>query len=182
MGAGSCTTIVTNPLWIVKLRLQTQTMDGQVRMYRSIGHCFKTIYKDEGLKGFTKGLGPSLLGLFHVCVQFPLYENMKIDLANRSDKTTKDLNVLEIMAASVVSKVVASVAAYPHEVLRSRQQFQKDGKLSLYTIAKQTYLQEGLRGFYRGLGTNIVRTVPSCIIAFVSFEYLSKYFSNYANK
>ena len=37
-----------------------------------------TIYRSEGIRAFYRGLLPSLLGITHVAVQFPLYEQLKI--------------------------------------------------------------------------------------------------------
>lgn len=37
----------------------------------------KTIYRTEGVPAFFRGLLPSLLGITHVAVQFPLYEFLK---------------------------------------------------------------------------------------------------------
>ena len=36
-----------------------------------------TIYRTEGWRAFFRGLFPSLLGITHVAVQFPLYEALK---------------------------------------------------------------------------------------------------------
>jgi len=38
----------------------------------------RTIYRSEGIRAFYRGLLPSLLGIAHVAVQFPLYEQLKI--------------------------------------------------------------------------------------------------------
>jgi solute carrier family 25 folate transporter 32 len=45
--------------------------------YRSTLEAFATIYRTEGFKTFYKGLLPSLFGVVHVAVQFPLYEKAK---------------------------------------------------------------------------------------------------------
>lgn len=55
---------------------QTQSRD-EVR-YRHTLDAALTIYRTEGLKAFYRGLFPSLLGILHVAVQFPLYEQLKI--------------------------------------------------------------------------------------------------------
>jgi solute carrier family 25 folate transporter 32 len=36
--------------------------------------------------------------------------------------------------------------------------------------------EEGWRGFYAGLGTNLVRAVPSAMTTILTFEYLKKAF------
>lgn len=50
-------------------------------MYKNTFDAFKTIYSTEGFRGFYKGLGPSLMGVSHVAVQFPLYEKLKVWLS-----------------------------------------------------------------------------------------------------
>ena len=36
------------------------------------------MFRNEGWKSWFYGIGPSLLGLSHVAVQFPLYEKIKL--------------------------------------------------------------------------------------------------------
>jgi solute carrier family 25 (mitochondrial folate transporter), member 32 len=38
----------------------------------------RTIYRTEGISAFYRGLLPSLLGIVHVAIQFPLYERLKM--------------------------------------------------------------------------------------------------------
>jgi len=177
MGAGVATTISTSPIWVVKTRLQTQSLklNAAHTKYHDVPHAIMTILKQEGVRAFFRGVFPSLLGVSHVCVQFPLYEQVKIFFAERGNKSTQELSFMELIMASMVSKVVASTAAFPHEVLRVRQQVQRDEESSIMHLAKHIYVKEGLRGFYRGLVTNLFRVVPAAAITFVSFEYYSRF-------
>jgi len=45
--------------------------------YRNTLEAFTSIYRTEGFQAFYKGLLPSLMGVCHVAVQFPLYEKAK---------------------------------------------------------------------------------------------------------
>lgn len=65
-------TLVTNPLWVLKTRLQLQSRaisrgaTGNKALmsksnYKGMLHAVMTIWKQEGLTGFYKGLGSSLL-------------------------------------------------------------------------------------------------------------------------
>ena len=56
--------------------IQTQSRDE--RRYRHTLDAALTIYRSEGIRAFYRGLLPSLLGIAHVAVQFPLYEQLKI--------------------------------------------------------------------------------------------------------
>lgn len=45
--------------------------------YKNTFQAFASIYRNEGYRAFYKGLLPSLMGVSHVAVQFPLYEKAK---------------------------------------------------------------------------------------------------------
>ena len=76
---------VTNPIWVIKTRLQLQRgsgptvssrlrptvthLRGNAGPYRGFVHAVKQIAREEGIRGFYKGLLPSL---FLVCMLAPL--------------------------------------------------------------------------------------------------------------
>lgn len=80
MTAGATGTIVTNPLWVIKTRFMAQSLSdvSAGKRYRNTWDAIRTIYSQEGGRAFYRGLMPSLLGVSHVAVQFPLYEQLKI--------------------------------------------------------------------------------------------------------
>jgi solute carrier family 25 (mitochondrial folate transporter), member 32 len=88
-------------------------------MFKSISE----IIKGEGVLALWKGLPPTLLGIIHPLVFFPLYEKLKIYFRENMDKDASKLSTKYIVASTLISKVLASAVSYPHEVLRSRIQY-----------------------------------------------------------
>lgn len=175
MGAGLVTDVITNPFWVVKTRLQTQSMQPQLFRYKNTTDAFRRMIREEGFLSLYKGLLPSCIGVVHVCIQFPLYEKLKKVAAERSGKSKHELTAGEIVAASSISKMIASTIAYPHEVLRSRLQFQRQEVYrGLIDGVRKIWASEGLKGFYGGLGTNLLRTIPVCAVTFTTYEVVSR--------
>jgi solute carrier family 25 (mitochondrial folate transporter), member 32 len=182
------------------------------------------MYLHEGLLSFYSGLTPALLGLSHVAVQFPLYEIFKVKFTGiepgmHASPNDQARHFWGLSLAVFLSKVVASTATYPHEVVRTRLQTQQrgtahygqayssksnglwpwgqsssdsgrpagsaassDGMIGrpVYRGTLQTckgiLAEEGWRGFYAGLGTNLLRAVPSAMTTILTFEYLKNAF------
>lgn len=177
MTAGAISTTLTNPIWVVKTRMMTQSpTSGHGIKYKSTLDAFVKMFREEGIGSFYKGLGPSFFGIAHVAVQFPLYEKMK-DIFGANGPNA---HVSGVLLASSLSKMVASATTYPHEVLRTRLQNQRHPRADprnkyhgIIHAAKTLYKEEGWSIFYTGMGTNLVRTVPASALTLVTFELVS---------
>ena len=59
--AGSICQVLTNPIWVIRVRMQSESMHGKYAK-RSLWYYVKDIYKNEGMIGFYKGTIASLMG------------------------------------------------------------------------------------------------------------------------
>jgi solute carrier family 25 (mitochondrial folate transporter), member 32 len=197
--AGACSTILTNPIWVIKTRLMSQSSKGTADGMRAPFHYTSTfdaarkMYRAEGWRSFYSGLTPAMLGLTHVAIQFPLYEWFKMKFTGYGmgeHPADGHSHFVGISAATFLSKICASTATYPHEVIRTRLQTQQrrwsmassDGMAvkEKYSGILQTcrimLAEEGWRAFYAGIGTNLVRAVPAAMTTMLTYEYLQKAF------
>ncbi|KAI8084229.1 mitochondrial carrier domain-containing protein [Gilbertella persicaria] len=167
--AGLVSTTLTSPVWVIKTRFMSQTVRSSYR-YNNLIEAFIMIAKHEGVRGFYKGLGPSLIGVSHVAIQFPMYEKFKSVLS-----TVEGNNIHAILIASALSKMIASTTTYPHEVVRTRLQNQISRPFKykgLFHAVKVILYEEGMYGFYKGLQTNLIRTVPASAATILTYEYI----------
>lgn len=96
--------------------------------YKGTFDAFRKMYRSEGVLSFYSGLAPALLGLTHVAIQFPLYEYFKtkftgLEMGQAAEK--EEVHWVGVLGATILSKMCATSATYPHEVLRTRLQTQQ---------------------------------------------------------
>ncbi len=186
--AGAVSNLITSPIWTIRTRMITQ--HGH-KDYKNVFDAFRKISSKEGFGALYAGLVPSLFGLIHVAIQFPLYEALKYQPTHADDKPS----FWNLLYASSASKLVASVIAYPHEVIRSRLQDASHASTLNNTSKEQfkvyknvrdaihtTWKEEGVQGFYRGLVPNLFRTVPGACITLLSFEGIHYYLQHHVGK
>ncbi|EFQ29468.1 hypothetical protein CGRA01v4_14694 [Colletotrichum graminicola] len=195
--AGVTTSTVTNPIWLVKTRLQldknvaNQKGGLHKRQYRNSVDCIKQVLRTEGFKGLYKGMSASYLGVAESTLQWVLYEQIKNKLAAREkriiasgrEKNLWDQTVdwMGNAGAAGGAKLVAAILAYPHEVARTRlrQAPLANGQLKytgLWQCFRVVWIEEGVMGLYGGLTPHLMRTVPSAAIMFGMYEGILRIF------
>lgn len=168
--AGFVTCTATNPIWLIKTRLQL------TRESISISQCIKNIYMTSGFLGFYKGLSASYVGISETIVHFVIYEFFKAQIKQqrlkdpiRDDNFDKYI-FFQYMFASAISKSCACAIAYPHEVVRTR--LREEGHI--YKKFGQTlflvWRGEGAIGLYRGLKIQLLKAIPFTAITMSTYE------------
>lgn len=184
VSAGIVTSTVTNPIWLVKTRLQLDRAGA--RQYRNSMDCFQKILKAEGFTALYRGLSASYLGTAESSIQWTLYEQMRKFIRKRDEHRHREgghvpnvfANWCATSGAAGLAKLLASLITYPHEVVRTRlrQAPVISGGRPKYTGLIQCFRlvihEEGLASMYGGLTPHLLRTVPNSIIMFGTWDLI----------
>lgn len=192
--AGLITGTATNPIWLVKTRLQLDKQNagpgGVGRQYRNAWDCVTKTIRTEGFRGLYRGLSASYLGVSESTLQWVLYEQAKASLARRQtalEESGRTPNVWDKtvgytgkLVAAGSAKFVAALITYPHEVVRTRLRqapVDASGRVKytgLWSCFRTVFKEEGMAALYGGLVPHMLRVVPSAAIMFGVYEGVLK--------
>lgn len=188
--AGIVTGTATNPIWLVKTRLQLDKQnagpEGVGRQYRNAWDCVVKTVRHEGVRGLYRGLSASYLGVSESTLQWVLYEQAKRSLSKRHEDLVlsgrqptvwdKTVEWTGKLTAAGGAKFVAALMTYPHEVVRTRLRqapVDASGRVKytgLWSCFVTVFREEGMASLYGGLVPHILRVVPSAAIMFGVYE------------
>ncbi|KAL2966474.1 hypothetical protein AAZX31_16G119200 [Glycine max] len=185
--AGALVSFFTNPVWLVKTRLQLQTPLHQTRPYSGVYDAFRTIMREEGFSALYKGIVPGLFLVSHGAIQFTAYEELRkviVDFKSKgstvhNQNPDKLLNSVDYAVLGATSKLAAVLLTYPFQVIRARLQQRPSGDgvpryMDTLHVVKETARFEGIRGFYKGITANLLKNAPASSITFIVYENVLK--------
>ncbi|KAJ5906327.1 uncharacterized protein N7473_003243 [Penicillium subrubescens] len=174
--AGACQVVFTNPLEIVKIRLQVQgeiakNVEGAPR--RSA----LWIVKNLGLVGLYKGATACLLrDVPFSAIYFPTYAHLKSDFFGET--ATNKLGVVQLLTAGAIAGMPAAYLTTPCDVIKTRLQVEARKGETKYTglrhCATTVWKEEGLKAFFKGGPARILRSSPQFGFTLAAYEVLQK--------
>jgi solute carrier family 25 protein 33/36 len=187
--AGVATATATNPIWMVKTKMQLQQSNHKGGVYKNSLDCAVKIYQAEGVRGLYKGLTASYIGIAESTMQWMLYEKLKKELAlhRAHQRQVHDpsfeipatisgraalLSWLDVFGVAAASKLIAAALSYPHEVLRTRLREDSSKYRGLVQTTRRIWAEEGAAAFYGGMTAHLLRVVPNSAIMFFSYELM----------
>lgn len=72
--AGFASATATNPIWLVKTRLQ---LDHNSKVQMTVRQIVEKVYRTTGILGFYKGITASYFGISETVIHFVIYEAIK---------------------------------------------------------------------------------------------------------
>jgi hypothetical protein len=177
--SGSLGQVVANPFDVVKVRLQADgrlKSLGQAPRYRGTLQALTAIGREEGARGYLRGMGPSVgrAAVINGC-GIASYDASKgvVQRALGSDK-----GLLPQVGASLVSGLVSALVSTPFDVIKTRMMNQPSGAASLYKgpidCLVKTAKAEGITGLYKGFTPAYARLAPHRVVHFVCLEQLTR--------
>jgi len=161
--AGLAVDVSLFPLDTIKTRLQSE----------------KGFLKSGGFRGVYSGLFSAAIGSAPTSAVFFLtYESSK-SIFNKTF-TDRKLESYGHMLAASCGEVSACLIRVPVEVVKQRTQALEAS--SSFSSFKKTLSTEGIRGFYRGYFSTVIREIPFSAMQFPLWEYLKSRVSQYNEK
>lgn len=184
--AGIVSSAAANPTDLLKVRMQAKGREGASE---DMVHAFTNIYRQEGLRGLWRGVGPTAQRAATVAgVELPAYDLCK-KLMVQSGFLGDSLGTHFL--ASFLAGLAGAIASTPIDVIKTRMMNQKNIRPSLvitggsaavsksiYTSSMDCFLQtvrtEGVMAMYKGFVPTWVRLGPWNIIFFMTYEQMKK--------
>ncbi|KAJ9066412.1 hypothetical protein DSO57_1009658 [Entomophthora muscae] len=170
--AGITSQTLIYPLDLIKIRRMAVTNSP-----KGVWQFGADILYTQGIRGLFKGLTPALCGIFpFAAIDLTLFETLK---STYLEKMSVQPSIPVILGCGMASGTVGAISVYPFSLIRTKLQAQGtpqhpkkyDGILH---VIRDTYANDSLKGFYKGLAPTLLKVVPALSISYVVYESSKK--------
>ncbi|XP_062258353.1 electrogenic aspartate/glutamate antiporter SLC25A12, mitochondrial-like [Platichthys flesus] len=170
--AGGSQVIFTNPLEIVKIRLQVA---GEITTGPRVSAL--NVVRDLGFFGLYKGAKACFLrDVPFSAIYFPVYAHTKQKLADEDGS----LGALQLLTAGAIAGVPAASLVTPADVIKTRLQVAARAGQTSYNGVIDCFgkilKEEGFRALWKGAGARVLRSSPQFGVTLVTYELLQRWF------
>uniref|UniRef100_A0A8C9WDZ2 Solute carrier family 25 member 12 n=1 Tax=Scleropages formosus TaxID=113540 RepID=A0A8C9WDZ2_SCLFO len=170
--AGGSQVIFTNPLEIVKIRLQVA---GEITTGPRVSAL--SVLRDLGFFGLYKGAKACFLrDIPFSAIYFPVYAHTKAELADEQGR----LGPLQLLAAGAIAGVPAASLVTPADVIKTRLQVAARAGQTTYSGVIDCFWkilrEEGFRALWKGAGARVCRSSPQFAVTLLTYELLQRWF------
>lgn len=170
--AGGSQVIFTNPLEIVKIRLQVA---GEITTGPRVSAL--NVLRDLGLFGLYKGAKACFLrDIPFSAIYFPVYAHCKLLLADENGH----VGGLNLLAAGAMAGVPAASLVTPADVIKTRLQVAARAGQTTYSgvidCFRKILREEGPSAFWKGTAARVFRSSPQFGVTLVTYELLQRWF------
>ncbi|GAB1286420.1 Calcium-binding mitochondrial carrier protein Aralar1 [Apodemus speciosus] len=170
--AGGSQVIFTNPLEIVKIRLQVA---GEITTGPRVSAL--NVLQDLGLFGLYKGAKACFLrDIPFSAIYFPVYAHCKLLLADENGR----VGGINLLTAGAMAGVPAASLVTPADVIKTRLQVAARAGQTTYSgvvdCFRKILREEGPSAFWKGTAARVFRSSPQFGVTLVTYELLQRWF------
>lgn len=157
--------MISGPIEHVRIRLQTQP-HGEKRLYNGPLDCIRKISAHEGVfKGLYRGEAVTILreaqayGVWFLTFEYLMNADARRNKIKRDEVSTPKVALYGGLAGEALW-----IASYPFDVVKSKMQSDGFGAEQRFKTMRgcfaQTWRNEGMMGFWKGIGPTLLRAMP----------------------
>uniref|UniRef100_A0A8C7MW50 Solute carrier family 25 member 13 n=1 Tax=Oncorhynchus kisutch TaxID=8019 RepID=A0A8C7MW50_ONCKI len=170
--AGGSQVIFTNPLEIVKIRLQVA---GEITTGPRVSAI--SVIKDLGFFGLYKGAKACFLrDIPFSAIYFPCYAHVKAYMSDEDGR----IGPGKLLFSGAIAGMPAASLVTPADVIKTRLQVAARAGQTTYTGLADCFWkilkEEGPRAFWKGAGARVFRSSPQFGVTLVTYELLQRWF------
>ncbi|KAH6790841.1 Mitochondrial substrate carrier family protein [Perilla frutescens var. frutescens] len=189
--AGGTAVLCTYPLDLARTKLAYQVVDTRGNFqhglrqfnanpaYSGIRDVLGRVYKEGGVRGLYRGIGPTLIGILpYAGLKFYVYEELKRHVPEEQQKS-----IVMRLSCGAIAGVLGQTFTYPLDVVRRQMQVEhlqpsseggvvyKSTREGLVCIVRN----QGWRQLFAGLSINYIKVVPSVAIGFTVYDTMKSW-------
>ncbi|KAG9509229.1 Calcium-binding mitochondrial carrier protein Aralar1 [Fragariocoptes setiger] len=170
--AGASQVMFTNPLEIVKIRLQIAGEIATGPKTRALD-----VMRDLGLRGLYKGSKACFLrDIPFSAIYFPTYAHCKLKLSDENGHNGPG----SLLLSAIIAGVPAAYLVTPADVIKTRLQVQARQGQSTYSgvfdAIRKISREEGFAAFWKGGPARVLRSAPQFGFTLLTYEVLQRLF------
>ncbi|KAM7507504.1 hypothetical protein LguiA_017957 [Lonicera macranthoides] len=189
--AGGTAVLCTYPLDLARTKLAYQVVDARKSYgngarslhtqphYSGIKNVIGSVYKEGGVRGLYRGVGPTLIGILpYAGLKFYVYEELKRHVPEEHQKS-----IMMRLSCGALAGLFGQTFTYPLDVVRRQMQVEHL-QPSTNSGARYRNTREGLkiiirdqgwRQLFAGLSINYIKIVPSVAIGFTAYDMMKSW-------
>ncbi|XP_014643712.1 PREDICTED: calcium-binding mitochondrial carrier protein Aralar2 [Ceratotherium simum simum] len=170
--AGGSQVIFTNPLEIVKIRLQVA---GEITTGPRVSAL--SVVRDLGFFGIYKGAKACFLrDIPFSAIYFPCYAHVKASFANEDGQISPG----SLLLAGAIAGMPAASLVTPADVIKTRLQVAARAGQTTYSgvidCFRKILREEGPKALWKGAGARVFRSSPQFGVTLLTYELLQRWF------
>ncbi|KAG7302489.1 hypothetical protein JYU34_012399 [Plutella xylostella] len=157
------------PMTVIKTRFESG-----VYKYPSLTGALTAIYKAEGFRGLSCGLGPTLARDAPFSGLYLMFYTQAKQVAPKEWLQSPSTASFVHFTSGLLAGVAASLATHPADVLKTHMQLYPDKFPNAFSAAVYVHQTYGVRGYFKGAVPRMLRRTLMAAMAWTVFEEITR--------